>query len=63
MLVVLRTRLSYFSMWSWAPDVEAGGRLGGLSESPFISTLTLALTKPLMPALVSAGSVRGAHFW
>lgn len=44
------------------PDEGVEGRLGMLGESPFISTVRVALTKPLSPDLVSAGSVRGAHF-
>lgn len=49
-------------MSSLDPDEGVEGRLGMLGESPFISTVRVALTKPLSPDLVSAGSVRGAHF-
>lgn len=49
-------------MSSLDPDEGVEGRLGIPSESPFISTVRVALTNPLSPDLVSAGSVRGAHF-
>lgn len=49
-------------MSSLDPDAGVEGRLGIPGESPFISTVRVALTKPLSPDLVSAGSVRGAHF-
>lgn len=49
-------------MSSLDPAEGVEGRPGIPGESPFISTVRVALTKPFSPDLVSAGSVRGAHF-